>query len=156
MDWITENADALKAMNVPADRQALRQLLAKYPWFTSARLVLDGERIQPDKLLAAYLLVNPVPATRLKRIDGTDITVPEMIVTDVAQTPADDIIERFLSKGEHRIVPADDITDFDAASGSAVLEVNDGMATEELAEIYKKQGLDEKAEEIYRILKQNK
>lgn len=162
MNWITDNKEFLESMNIPTDRLAISQLLARHPWFTSARIVMDTEDNSPDKLLGIYMLTNPVPFTHLKTISKENIKaiMPVAAITTSnsgeEDFKADDIIEKFLREGEHRIIPSDDIGNHDASSESSVLELGDGMVTEELAEIYKSQGLNDKAEEIYRILEKNK
>lgn len=153
MDWISKNGDILKSMRLPVDGKAMENLSRKYPWFISARIILDADNDKSDKFLASYYFNNPVPITKLKTI----AVKPDLAITASAlETNKDtgDIIEKFLERGEHRIVPSEDITDFDAAGQSSILEIEDDMATKELADIYMNQGLTEKAEKIYRMLGQ--
>jgi hypothetical protein len=91
------------------------------------------------------------------RVDGSACGADPAVdpATGQAADPADtSIIERFLRHGDYRIVP-DDSADDALPDGLADVgqAVDPGLATEELAEIYRAQGLDDEAEKIYRALK---
>lgn len=125
-----------------ADRQMLRLLTAQYPWFTTARMLRDDERVDP--LLGLYLLSRPAPSYSLYEVSPDDEAA--------AVKSEESIIDRFLTQGEHRIVPDENAPDFDAAESSSTLEITDEMLSEELAAIYRAQGLDSEADEIMRRL----
>ena len=57
------------------------------------------------------------------------------------------MIDRFLASECGRIVPREGILEGDIAAGSAVID--EELATEELAEIYLAQGLNDRARAIY-------
>lgn len=66
---------------------------------------------------------------------------------------AEEVIDKFLNNGDGcRVQPKSDTPEEDVSVGSNVFELPDEMATEELAEIYLKQGLIKEAAEIYRKL----
>ena len=64
---------------------------------------------------------------------------------------SDDIIDRFLHVDNLRIVVAEDAAEVDVVT-SAEIDDEDCLVSEELAEVYLKQGLKELAKETYRKL----
>ena len=67
-------------------------------------------------------------------------------------TGESDLIETFLQKGEHRITPTDDTPEEDVSERSSVLDLSGELLSEELAEIYRAQGLNAEAKKIYEQL----
>ncbi len=105
------------------DKAQLDELLAKYPWFELARLIESGN-IQ-----------------KRHRLDIAKIT----------EVSNGEIIERFLRKGNYRIVVDDEGPDTEIVT-EASIEDDDDIVSEELAEIYLAQGLKSQSIEIYRKL----
>ena len=118
-----------------------QELLKQYPWWCTARLALarkqsDEERDEATRLTA---LLHPTALAQKRNIDTARLT---LVTTD-------DLIDRFLKRGDYRIVAqegaAEDLS-------SVEIEEDDDMISEELAEIYKNQGLYCEAIAIYRKL----
>ena len=119
---------------------ALASLKERYPWWNTPRLMAarangDAEEAT-DKLVA---MLHPQATIAFESIDPTIIT----------RLNEEDIIDRFLQRGDYRIVAedgdADDISKLEN-------EEDEDMVSEELAEIYEKQGLYDEAIATYRKL----
>ena len=110
-------------------------ILRMYPWFTTVRLLHEAE--SGDPLAALSRLTRPVSGGRLETPSAADF----------AKRTDTEIIDTFLLRGEYRIVPQDDTPDADA-DGSAD-GGDDAIVSEELAEIYRNQGLAQEAKAIY-------
>ncbi|WP_417012424.1 hypothetical protein [Alistipes sp.] len=120
----------------------LDELIGRCPWFAVARRIrlrqrgeaapADGGRefAAPDRAAAA---VSGVDAARLTAVS------------------ADDLIDDFLRAGDYRIV-AEEGEAGDEVKTVADLDEEDDLVTEELAEIYRAQGLIDEACAIYRKL----
>ena len=105
----------------PSDAE-LDELLARYPWFEAVRVVKEGREL-------------------LYYIDAEKI----------GEESAGELIERFLRKGDYRIVAEDGEVEGDVQT-EAELDDEDDLVSEELAEIYLAQGLKSQAIEIFRRL----
>ncbi|MBR4849785.1 MAG: hypothetical protein IKV09_02530 [Alistipes sp.] len=105
----------------PSDAE-LDELLARYPWFEAVRVVKEGRELLYD-------------------IDAEKI----------GEESAGELIERFLRKGDYRIVAEDGEVEGDVQT-EAELDDEDDLVSEELAEIYLAQGLKSQAIEIFRRL----
>ena len=105
----------------PSDAE-LDELLARYPWFEAVRVVKEGRELLYD-------------------IDSEKI----------GEESAGELIERFLRKGDYRIVAEDGEVEGDVQT-EAELDDEDDLVSEELAEIYLAQGLKSQAIEIFRRL----
>ena len=114
----------------------LADILKRYPWFDTARLILQSRTAVEDPRLRLRLQVAGWPEILLVRPDTT------------APSEAD-VIDRFLSREFHRIVP--DPASFPAGEDLARESVREDpeLISEELADIYARQGLSAKAKEIY-------
>lgn len=129
-------------------RAELDRLAKRYEWFSTARrarTLLYGEA--DGRLLLPLMFSPTIPPAERKRAETLETPHCEP-----PKLPEEDIIDRFLAHGGHRIVP-----DESAAIGEVPLaEVfepdNDDIASEELAEIYRSQGLYAESKEIYRRL----
>lgn len=122
---------------------ALDALIARYEWFTAARIVRHLVGGEADEALELPLHARGASSLILPEVDAELLTA----MTD------DDIIDRFLSVGEYRIVA--DQGDADAAPDVAEMAQEgdtDEFVSEELAEIYLSQGLYDQAIAIYRQL----
>jgi tetratricopeptide (TPR) repeat protein len=117
------------------------QLLEQYPWWNAPRLVAarnsDGEIKDAATRLVAIL--HPTAMLRLADID----------IERLSHVSTEDIIERFLRLDDYRIV-AKDGDDSDLAAPE--IEDDDELVSEEIAEIYEKQGLYAEAIATYRKL----
>ena len=114
--------DSYITQGVKPDSQQLDALLERYPWFSAARVLRADEPLRYD-------------------ID----------VEKIAEESEGEIISRFLRKGDYRIVAEEG--DFEGnIQTEALLDDEDDMVSEELAEIYLAQGLKMQAIEIFRKL----
>ena len=126
----------------PAPNPAqLDALLSRHEWFTAARAVREHIASTPDRVLAAVSAGRRVSSLKRISIDAQKL---------LAMTP-DDIIDRFLRQDDLRIV-ADETAEDKEVTTVAELAGDDDVVSEELAEIYVAQGLNERAIEIYRKL----
>lgn len=157
----------------------LRTLLKRYPWFTIARLMLSRISGKVDPALSLYLATRPAPglllrssgASGISPVVGTQGAPSDAVGPDVDEgaasvagsvamadasgmtgeavtgSPTFEVIDRFLASECGRIVPREGIPEGDIAVGSAVID--EELATEELAEIYLAQGLNDRARAIY-------
>ncbi|MBQ4280387.1 MAG: hypothetical protein IJC16_10630 [Rikenellaceae bacterium] len=154
----------------------VRRAAVEYPWFAWASLMLDERPVQ----VRLALLARPVPSSVLRSLDGEDWSaygtgmageaeVAGNGLREVASgaedrlSASDDgaavsdggtigIIDAFLSRGEHRIVPQESTPECGLAERSAILEEDSEFLSEDLARIYREQGLTDMAKEIYRGL----
>lgn len=123
------------------DPAELDRLLDRYEWFSTARRARAALTGRADPRLTLSLVYWPTisPEKRLQ---------PETVCASAEER----IIERFLERGGYRIVPDEspDTEIPDAASFAG--DDDDVLPTEDLAEIYRSQGLYAEAEEIYNKL----
>ena len=122
------------------DSSALASLKERYPWWNTPRLMVvraNGDAEEATDRLVAML--HPQATIAFESIDPAIIT----------RLSEEDIIDRFLQRGDYRIVAedgdADDISKLEN-------EEDEDMVSEELAEIYQKQGLYDEAIVTYRKL----
>lgn len=114
--------------------EELDAVLRRYPWFRTARRLRTGD----GGLGAAEC---GVLCTELERVDAERLRA----------VSADDLIDRFLRAGDYRIVAeAGDATE--EVTTEASLSEEEDVVSEELAEIYRQQGLLAEAKAIYRRL----
>ena len=125
-----------------ADKQhKIEQLLEQYPWWSALRLELVRNNAAMMEEAATRLVAMLHPTATLR---------PEEIDFEVLRhVSAEDIIERFLKLDDYRIV-AKDGDDSDLAAPD--MEEDDELVSEEIAEIYEKQGLYAEAIATYRKL----
>ena len=127
------------------DREAvvaeLDARIARHEWFTAARIIRSLVSGEADEALDLPLHACGVSSLALTAVDPTTLTA----MTD------DDIIERFLKVGDYRIVAEDGEVESEVKT-EADFDEDDDLVSEELAEIYAKQGLNSEAIEIYRKL----
>ena len=119
----------------------IEQLLEQYPWWSAVRLAIvrtsQGEITDAATRLVAML--HPTATLRPADID----------LERLRHVSAEDIIDRFLKLEDYRIV-AKDGDDSDLATPQ--MEDDDELVSEEIAEIYEKQGLYADAIATYRKL----
>ena len=120
----------------------LDELLGRYEWFALARLVclrqLGGDPSEDGRLGFAVQ-------------DRAARTAPEVDRERLTALCADDLIDDFLRAGDYRIVAEEGEAD-DEVKTVADFDDEDDLVTEELAEIYRQQGLNDEACAIYRKL----
>ena len=119
----------------------IEQLLEQYPWWSAVRLAIvrtsQGEITDAATRLVAML--QPTATLRPADID----------LERLRHVSTEDIIDRFLKLEDYRIV-AKDGDDSDLATPQ--MEDDDELVSEEIAEIYEKQGLYADAIATYRKL----
>ena len=120
----------------------LDELLGRYEWFALARLVRlrqrGGDPSEDGRLGFAVQ-------------DRAAGTAPEVDRERLTALCADDLIDDFLRAGDYRIVAEEGEAD-DEVKTVADFDDEDDLVTEELAEIYRQQGLNDEACAIYRKL----
>ena len=116
-------------------------VIERYPWWSGARLALARKMEAANYDAATRLMVTLHPTALIPRrsIDAERLT----------HITTDDLIDRFLKLGDYRIVAEEGAADDLSAAKN---EDDDEMISEELAEIYKNQGLYSEAIAIYRKL----
>jgi len=114
----------------------LDELLGRYEWFALARLV----RLRQRGGGLGFAVQD--------RAAGT---APEVDRERLTALCADDLIDDFLRAGDYRIVAEEGEAD-DEVKTVADFDDEDDLVTEELAEIYRQQGLNDEACAIYRKL----
>ena len=105
--------------------EALSNLLSRYPWFSAAIALKE----QAEKGNQRY-----------------DINIEKIV-----EESEGEIINRFLRKGDYRIVAEEGDIESEICT-EAEIDEEDDIVSEELAEIYLAQGLKCEAVEIYRKL----
>lgn len=108
------------------DVKTLDELIERYPWFSAAHALKA-------------------------RLEGGSELRYKIDVEKIAEESEGELINRFLRKGDYRIV-ADDGDVTDDVCTEAEIDEEDDLVSEELAEIYLSQGLKCEAIEIYRKL----
>ena len=104
---------------------------------TLLRLTADYGNM--DETARLVMSLHPTAAIALKEVDIARLT----------HLTTDDLIERFLKRNDYRIVAEDGVAD-DLSKHN--IEDEEDMVSEELAEIYAKQGLYDDAIDTYRKL----
>ncbi len=128
----------------------LREAVDIWPWFMTARLLYASQTGVEDPLAELHYSAYPRPMQPLAEISlaefGQGAMAANAVLTD------SELIEKFLQKGEHRIIPDDTTHDGDEAERSGRFDLSDDFISEELAEIYLAQGLNRQAKKIYKRL----
>ncbi len=133
----------------------LQTLLERYPWFTTARMMLSRIVGKVDPVLSLYLATHPAPGLLLHSAEGVVVAEDSVDVVSASDTTGTagtdgstiEVIDRFLARNRGRIVPHEGVPEGDIAVDSMVLD--EDLATEELAEIYLAQGLKDQAKTMY-------
>ncbi len=143
----------------PANAEAVRSVVSKYPWFTAARVMLhraygsspgltlqqkqECEALQVD--LSVLVAGGGAPELLEGGLHAGDLT---------GLRNSMDIIDKFLGNEEGIALPGADPQQTVETIDMSVRSVSDdgSLATETLAQIYRSQGLKNKAIETYRKL----
>ena len=119
----------------------IEAIVARYPWWSAARLSLARKQSHESLEDATRLIATLHPTALIQR---RTIDAARLI-----HLSTDDLIDRFLKRSDYRIVAeegtAEDLSEIK-------IEEDDDMISEDLAEIYKNQGLYSEAIAIYRKL----
>lgn len=118
----------------------LEAIMNRYEWFTPARILRAMQTGQPDRRVQIVATARLLSLYRLP-IDRETL----------CELTAEDRIDRFLGQGAHRIV-AEEGDEAEEILTEAKIGTDDDLVTEELAEIYRSQGLCDEAISIYRKL----
>ena len=119
----------------------IEAVVERYPWWSGARLSLARKQSAEERDAATRLIaiLHPTALAPHRTIDTEKLT----------HLSTDDLIDRFLKRSDYRIVAeegtADDLAEVE-------IEDDEDMISEDLAEIYKNQGLYCEAIAIYRKL----
>ena len=121
-------------------RDQLQTIVEQYPWWSEARIMLYREDSKnADSATRLIAMLHPTATIPMQGIDVARLT----------HISTDDLIDRFLRRSDYRIVAeegaADDLS-------TVEMEDQDEIVSEELAEIYVKQGLYSDAINTYRKL----
>ena len=119
----------------------VEKLYARYPWCSSLRVVRGHISGKSDPV--AELFAEGRGASSLRRL-----------TIDIARLTTEtegEIIDRFLRLNDYRIV-AEESGEEEAVQTEAMLDDEDDLVSEDLAEVYLIQGLNTQAIEIYRKL----
>ena len=123
------------------DIAEVQSIVERYPWWSAARLSLarKQETATQDDTTRLVALIHPTALIEKRLIDTTRLT----------HLSTDDLIDRFLKRDNYRIVAEEG-----AADDLSIVENDEDeeMVSEDLAEIYKNQGLYDEAIAIYRKL----
>ena len=126
--------------NIETSNNDIEQIVARYPWWSAARLRLyrsKGDKTKPATQLIAML--HPAVAIARGEIDIATLTA----------LSHDELIDKFLKLDNLRIAAeegdAEDISEVE-------IDNDDDFVSEELAEIYLNQGLYSQAIDTYRKL----
>lgn len=119
----------------------IEAVVERYPWWSGARLSLARKQSAEERDAATRLIATLHP-TALAPLNTIDVAKLTHLTTD-------DLIDRFLKRNDYRIVAeegtADDLSEVE-------IDDDEDMISEDLAEIYKNQGLYCEAIAIYRKL----
>lgn len=117
------------------------ELVARYPWFTTARVVQELLTGHPDPQLSVMAPWRAESRLRAPKIDAAELTA----------LSSEEIIDRFLCEEDLRIVAEEGEPETEVTT-VAELDDDEELVSEDLAEIYLAQGLRERAVAIYRKL----
>ena len=116
-------------------------LAVRFPWFLPGRILRETLTGESDPRVA---LTAPWRAE-------SSLRMPDVDASALDRLSSDEIIDRFLKEGGHRIV-AEEGEVVEEVRTEAELSGDDDLVTEDLAEIYLAQGLYDEAIAIYRKL----
>lgn len=119
--------------------EKLKTLVARFPWCSAAHLALAQRGNIPNKSTRLVGALHPTALIAPKAIDIEQLT----------HLTADDVIDRFLHRDSYRITSEGDNEE---DMSKVDIEAEDDMVSEDLAEIYEKQGLYCEAIDTYRKL----
>jgi len=122
-------------------REEAEAFVERCGWFAPARVVREILTGEPDAQLAVTAPWRTQSSLRMPAIDAEALR----------SLTSDDLIDRFLREEDLRIVAEEGEPDTEVLT-QAELDEEDEIVSEQLAEIYRAQGLCDKAIAIYRKL----
>ena len=125
----------------PPSLSEVEELALRYPWCSTLRLLRDHLSGKRDDLSQLFSEGHTPGSLSRRHID----------VEQLAAETEGEIIERFLRQSDLRIV-ADESQEDEGVQTEALLDEEDDLVSEELAEVYILQGLKAQGVEIYRKL----
>lgn len=137
------------ALHVDIENGDVGRFFVRYPWFDAAlRAACTGQEDIPIHIALTYnFRFGPGIASGMRDIvvieSDSGIKTDEMALED-------EIIDKFLSHGEYRVVARDDTPEMFAEPDED--EEGDEFVTEKMAEIYLMQGDNRRAMKIYERL----
>lgn len=145
MDYIADHyGDSSKKSSevsgnvAPPSQGELDQIIKKYPFFTSARVILFDDYKKRSNLLKMLQIAGIAPLTKELIIDKDEFKKRSTL----------EIIDQFLNKEDHKIIPNETTPEGDVSAIYTSLD-DDEIISEELAEIMLAQGLKEQAKQMY-------
>ncbi len=141
----TEIPDRLRGLSA----ERLEEILAQYPWFDTVRLLLRQRTGKEGFLPDAWLQARPAPSFRRMAQPLSGEAAPN---DSASQSPTLDTIERFLAAAPRRIVPEKNTGSPPVNLAKESVAEDPDLVSEELAEIFARQGLYSKAKAIYNKL----
>lgn len=140
MDDLKAYFAALAGAEKPSAAQA-EALVERFPWFTPARILRETITGEADPRVALTAPWRAESSLRRLPVDASAL----------ARLSSEEIIDRFLREEDLRIVAEEGDAEEEILT-QPVLDDDDEVVTEELAEIYLSQGLRDRAAAIYRKL----
>ncbi len=136
----------------PVEPREVNVLLYAHPWFATARLVQRGVKVPlPQKTEFGGRNSEVGKESCEIKVEPTPELQPPTSDLRKEASEEEQIIDQFLSVGEHRITPQESTPEGDIAAEEEPLV--EGMVSETLAQIYMQQELWEQAREAYEKLR---
>lgn len=132
----------------------LNDIIARYEWFSAARVARAHLTGKEDSRLKLYLTERVVPLLSLHDIDIEQLLATPQPSPNDRRDAQEELIDKFLQLDNYRIVAdeGDDTASDNEIRTEAEFEDEDDIVSEELAEVYLAQGLKSEAIAIYRKL----
>ena len=126
----------------PVSDEELDRIIGEYEWFSTARVVRSHQRGVESSRLAVVAAGRAVSSLDMPKAEFGAVC---------GKSVNEELIDKFLQLDNYRIV-ADENAEDESVETEAALSDEDDVVSEELAEVYLAQGLNDQAIEIYRKL----